>query len=195
MQLIYYTSLTPEEYLQASWDNSIPLPSECSHPSCRIKIPPEKHGCYERNVVTLGKTCRIFIRRYYCSYCGHTFSYLPSFCLPYFQYSLDLIFLNLICHFFKLVPFLEALIQANCLNLQRQHRQFYNHRFLCNLTFIQLILRNLDPLTELPEESGKEKGAQKVLAFALSRFSQIQTFSTRFFAQSNHSFMTPCKLV
>lgn len=176
-------------------DISSPDPNECLHPSCRMKIPPEKHGYYERNVIMFDRTCRVFIRRYYCSYCGHPFSYLPSFCLPYFQYSLNIIFLNLICCFFKIIPFLKALIKAKGLALQRQHTQFYSRRFLCNLTIIQLVLRNLDPQLTLPREGANEKGAQKVLTLVLSRFSQIQTFSTRFFAQSNHSFMAPCKLV
>lgn len=195
MQLIYFTSLTPEEYLRLGQDISIPVPQECLHPSCRVKIPPEKHGSYGRNVITPNSTGRISIRRFYCPYCGHTFSYLPSFCLPYFQYSLRVIFLNLICTFYKRVTWLETFIQAKKLCLQRQHRQFYNRRFLCNLNRIQMVLRTLLPRVELPQENDSKKGAQKVLALVLSRFSQIQTFSTRFFAQSNHSFMAPCTLV
>lgn len=195
MQLIYFTDLTPEEYIHLGTAISAPKPKHCMHPACQIKVPPEKHGGYERNVIILGLTGRIFIPRYYCSYCGHTFSYLPSFCLPYFQYSLELIFINLLCHFFKLVVWLEAFIQAKNLSFQRQHRQFYKRRFLCNLTFVQMTLRNLQPQIRLPEEKDKEKEAQKVLALVLSGFPQIQTFSTRFFAQSNRSFMTPCKLV
>lgn len=195
MQLIYFTSLTPMEYFQSGRNISIPEPKECLHSSCGIKIPPEKHGGYERNIITLGQTFKIFIPRYYCSYCGHTFSYLPSFCLPYFQYTLELIFLNLFCHFFKLLPLLRALIQAANLSLKRQHRQFYSRRFLNNLTFIQIGLRSLDPRIRFPDETDSEKGAQKILAFVLSEFSQIQTFSTRFFAQSNQSFMTPLKTI
>lgn len=195
MQLIYFTSLTPEEYFQTDHDPSLPKPQECLHPSCRMKIPPKMHASYERNMITLDLTGRIPIRRFYCPYCGHTFSYLPSFCLPYYQYSLKVIFINLICSFFKLVPLLEAFIQAKKLSLQRQHRQFYCRRFLGNLTRIQMVLRTLLPRVELPQEKDHEKGAQEVLALVLSRFSQIQTFSTRFFAQSNHSFMAPCTLV
>lgn len=191
MQFIFFTTLTPEQYIQLDTAIPVPEPKECLHPTCRIKIPPEKHGGYERNVICQGLTGRIFVRRYYCSYCGHTFSYLPSFCLPYFQYSLDLIFLNLLCHFFKLVKLLKIFIQAKNLSLQRQHRQFYTRRFLCNLTYIKMIFRNIQPQIELPEEKDKEKGAQKVLGLVLSGFPQIQTFSTRFFAQSNHSFMAP----
>lgn len=195
MQLIYFTSLTPEEYLQTDQDPSLPEPQECLHPSCRVKIPPEKHGSYERNVITPDLNGRIPIHRFYCPFCGHTFSYLPSFCLPYFQYSLKVIFISLICSFYKRVPLLKAFIQAKKLSLERQHRQFYNRRFLCNLTRIQMVLRTLLPRVELPQDNDQEKGAQEVLAFVLSRFSQIQTFSTRFFAQSNHSFMAPCTLV
>ncbi len=157
MQLIYFTSLTPEEYLLLGKGISVPEPKECPHPSCQMKIPPENHGGYERNIITFGLTAGFFIRRYYCSYCGHTFSYLPSFCLPYFQYGLELIFLNLLCHFFKLVPFLEALIQAKDLSLQRKHRQFNRKRFLNNLAFIQLVLRSLEPRIRLPDKADKRR--------------------------------------
>ncbi|MFZ5649912.1 MAG: DUF6431 domain-containing protein [Bacillota bacterium] len=35
---------------------------------------------------------RVLILRYNCRYCGHTFSYLPSFFSPHFQYNLEIIF-------------------------------------------------------------------------------------------------------
>jgi membrane-anchored protein YejM (alkaline phosphatase superfamily) len=123
-----------------------------------------------------------------------TFSYLPSFCLPYFQYSLIIIFLTLCCHFFRLLRFLQVFVQAAQLCLLRQHRQFYVRRFKANLKMIQLVLRSILPLAELPESRDISKGAQKVLSIVLTGFPQIQTFSPRFFAQCNHSFMAPCRL-
>ena len=157
-------------------------------------MPPKAHSFYQRNIIHYLFTGRIKIRRYYCSYCGMTFSYLPSFCLPYFQYSLPLIFLTLWCHFFKLGLFLRFFIQECQLSLQRQHRQFYLRRFVANLKRIQIVLRDLIPGLELPNNPDKEKGAQKVLCIIRSGFAPIQTFSTRFSAQCNRSFMAPCKL-
>lgn len=62
-----------------------PRPRVC--PECRIGKP-HKHGFYKRFYLD-GFSCRlILIRRYYCSRCGATISFLPSFCIPKFQYSL-----------------------------------------------------------------------------------------------------------
>uniref|UniRef100_UPI003B75D314 DUF6431 domain-containing protein n=1 Tax=Desulforadius tongensis TaxID=1216062 RepID=UPI003B75D314 len=64
-------------------------------------MPPKKHGLYSRNYICQDFSNKILIRRYYCPYCGNTFSYLPSFCLPYFQYSIGLIFMAIL-YFFTL---------------------------------------------------------------------------------------------
>lgn len=193
MQLSFYTTELPESFISPNED-LFPEPTNCLNPACRVLVPPEKHGFYERNIIDAGFAGRIKIRRYYCPYCGMTFSFLPSFCLPYFQYSLALIFFTLCCHFFRLIWVLHIFTQAYQLSLQRQHRQFYARRFSGNLHGIKLILRSLIPSVELPEPSEIRNGAQKVLDIVLTGFPQIQTFSPRFFAQCNHSFMTPCKL-
>ena len=195
MQFIFYTDLTPKEYSElVDLDSIVPHPKSCLNPACRLPIPPKKHDFYERNCIDIDFAGRIRIRRYYCPYCGMTFSYLPAFCLPFFQYSLRIIVLNLRCHFFRLLPFLIGFIRAHQLSLQRQHRQFYARRFLANLKRIQIVLRELLPGLVLPDEQDIRKGAQKVLRIIRRGFSQFQTFSPRFFAQCNHSFMAPCRL-
>ncbi|MDD3653771.1 MAG: DUF6431 domain-containing protein [Desulfotomaculaceae bacterium] len=157
---------------------------------------PSPHGFYTRNAINTSFSGRILIRRYYCKHCGHTFSYLPSFCLPFFQYTTEVIFAGLLGHFFNMLPFLRALILS--LHWQRQHMQFYRRRFKANLKRIQLVLRQLIPGVELPEpdyiKNDIKTGAQKVLSIVISGFDTIQAFSTRFFAQCNISFMAPCKL-
>lgn len=192
LQFIFYADCSPEEYFKANSHFSFPEPNECLYPSCRKPVPPNPHGYYSRNVITVRYQERILIRRYYCEYCGHTFSYLPSFCLPYYQYTVDVIFLGLLSYFFDILPFLLALM--NLLNWQRQHVQFYRRRFKSNLTMIKLILRSLIPNILLPDEMDMKKGAQKVLSIVLTGFFTIQAFSTRFFAQCNNSFLAPCKL-
>lgn len=193
MQLIFYSEVNPEEYYIAGSDFPFPEPPACLHPDCRVPLPPMPHGFYSRNIITRRFADRILIRRYYCKYCGHTFSYLPSFCLPYYQYAMEMIFLGLLFHFYRLLPFLNALVLS--MHWQRQHLQFYRCRFKANLKLIQLILRQLIPGVILPVQDNKIMGAQKVLNIALSGFVTIQAFSTRFFAQCNRSFMAPCKLV
>jgi len=175
-------------------DSVIHRPESCSNPGCKIPIPPKKHDFYKRNCIDIGYAVRIKIRRYYCPHCGMTFSYLPAFCLPYFQYSLRIIFLILRCHFFKMLSFLSGFIHSHQLSLQRQHRQFYTRRFLVNLKRIQIVLRELSPGLVLPDNQDIRTGAQKVLRIIRRGFTTILTFSQRFSAQCNHSFMTPCKL-
>ncbi len=194
MQLIFFTHFTPKEYQKLDDDFPCPRPQTCLNPACGIPVPPKAHNFYQRNVIHFLFTGRIKIRRYYCRHCGMTFSYLPSFCLPYFQYSLPIIFLTLWCHFFKLGLFLKFLIRECQFSLQRQHRQFYVRRFVANLKRIQTGLRDLIPGLVLPDNLDKEKGAQKVLSIIQAGFAQIRTFSPRFFAQCNRSFMAPCKL-
>lgn len=50
------------------------------------------HGSYPRNVITLLGCHRIFIPRYICPGCNKTYSILPSFVIPYYQYSFSFIF-------------------------------------------------------------------------------------------------------
>lgn len=61
-------------------------PLEC--PICDRKRPLRGHGVYKRHVydLLLGFVL-IPILRYYCPGCGHTVSFLPSFCVPRKQYS------------------------------------------------------------------------------------------------------------
>lgn len=193
MQLIFYVECSFKEYYDSGTNFSFPQPNECLHQSCKKPIAPKQHGFYTRNVISVQFQERILVRRYYCKYCGHTFSYLPSFCLPHYQYTVDVIFLALLSHFFKVLPFLLTLMHS--LHWQRQHLQFYRRRFKSNLTRIQMVLRYLVPKILLPSENHMIKGAQKVLNIVLTEFVTIQAFSTRFFAQCNNSFMAPCKLV
>lgn len=187
MQLIFYTKDTPLEYFAAGKNYSFPKPATCLHPDCRIPMPPRPYGYYTRNVISLNFNGRIMIRRYLCPKCGHTFSYLPAFCLPYYQYSLALIWANLLCQFFNMLTFLKALM--NSVHWQRQHLQFYRRRFKNNLKFIQLVLRQLMPTVKLPDDIDKKEKAKKVLCIGISGFDTIQAFSTRFFSQCNSSFM------
>ena len=51
-----------------------------------------RHGYYSRNVITRHEVKRINILRVKCPSCGKTHAVLPSFLIPYYQYSLDFIF-------------------------------------------------------------------------------------------------------
>lgn len=50
------------------------------------------HGSYPRNVISLLGYHIIYIPRYICPSCNKTYSILPSFLIPYYQYSFSFIF-------------------------------------------------------------------------------------------------------
>jgi transposase-like protein len=194
MQLIFYTNISPEEYHRQGKDFPFPEPDHCPH--CQLEIPPQKHGFYERNAIDADFSGRIFIRRYYCQYCHTTISYLPSFCLPYFQYTVDLIFtgIHLVLDFnFSLrgcLKFLKERYRQLCWDIS--HLQFYLGRFLARLSAIKLGLRQILPRVQLPEDKlAKREGAQKVLRLLATGFAHIQIFSAMFHEAYGYSFMAP----
>jgi len=192
MQQIFYTSVSPEEYQRLGKNFPFAVPNSCPSPDCLVKVPPQKHGFYERNAMDDNFSRRILIRRYYCKHCNKTVSYLPSFCLPYFQYTIETIFIAL-CYVLDSRHSLRAYLEF-LKHLQRapSHLQFYARRFLTNLNRIKVGLRQLLPGTcLLPDKQDKRKGAQEVLRIVASGFPQIQTFSTRYYAQCKYSFMAP----
>lgn len=60
--------------------------------SCGYEGMLHRHGYYSRNVITKYYIKRINILRVKCPSCGKTHAILPSFLIPYYQYSLDFIF-------------------------------------------------------------------------------------------------------
>ena len=60
--------------------------------SCGYEGMLHRHGYYSRNVITRHCIRRISILRVKCPSCGKTHAVLPSFLIPYYQYSLEFIF-------------------------------------------------------------------------------------------------------
>lgn len=199
MQEIFEVDVSPSEYARQGINFEFPVPKSCPNPECLIPISPKKHGFYERNSLGFCYCGKIIIRRYYCPYCGKTISYLPSFCLPYFQYSLAIIY-QILSEYLVALNSYSRIIKKfkrkhNKLSLESQHIAFYILRFLMNLNTIQVGLRQLKPEILLPKFGlDIKKGAQKILHIVKYGFKEIHTFSGMFFKQCNRSFMSPCKL-
>ncbi len=192
MQQIFHTTKTPEEYQQLGRDFPFPVPDRCPNPGCLVKVPMQRHGFYTRNVIAQDFSGRIPIRRYYCKYCGKTLSYLPSFCLPYYQYTLGIIFSILCLIVDERRSLRVALRILKQLNLTQAHLQFYVRRFLDNQNRIKLGLRQLVPNIFLPPRGEEKKeGARKILNIVAAGFPQIQTFSRKYYTQCKYSFMAP----
>jgi hypothetical protein len=196
LQRIFLTWVNPREYARQGVDFEFPAPETCPNPECLMPIAPKKHGFYERNCLDFCYRGRILIRRYYCPYCGNTISYLPSFCLPYYQYSLAVIYLVITNYIKSSMSYARIIRQfRNCypeLQLEIQHIEFYLLRFLMNLNTIQIGLRQFWPDICLPDFGlDIKKGAEKILHIVNDGFGEIHTFSQRFFEQCKRSFMSP----
>lgn len=199
MQKIMPIKESPQEYVSLGKDYPFPQPAGCPYSDCLKPIPLKKHGFYLRYLIDSGFYGKILIRRYYCPYCGRTVSYLPSFCLPYFQYSLVLIYLVISGYFQDELTRTQILAMVSAqyegLQLEEQQLSFYIHRFLRNLNRIKVGIRQILPEAVLPEEiQDKNKGTKKVLAIINSGFNDIQTFAQRFFDSCRYSFLSPCKI-
>ena len=195
MQKIYDAKQTPEEYESKGKENNFPEMNGCLNPSCAVylkNVGIQRFGFYRRSVLDGVFNRKILIRRYRCKYCKMTFSFLPSFCLPYYQHSLkiiSLILLNIVSQEKTVIEYQETLKEEYPkLPIYRQNIEFYIKRFKTNIEMIKFGLRQLMPEVKLPEK-GEEKEAKEVLNIVHNGFEQIHTFSQRFFAQCKYSFM------
>jgi predicted RNA-binding Zn-ribbon protein involved in translation (DUF1610 family) len=84
----YFKNIT--EYLKLGKEIYISPIYGCK--SCGYEGMLHRHGYYSRNVITKHYIKRINILRVKCPSCGKTHAILPSFLIPYYQYSLECIF-------------------------------------------------------------------------------------------------------
>jgi len=69
--------------------------------NCGYKGLQHRHGYYYRTVITLFSSHRIPVLRVKCPMCNKTHSILPSFVIPYFQYSFNFIITSLFMVYIK----------------------------------------------------------------------------------------------
>lgn len=174
MQIIYEFNLTVSEYAALEEDNIFPCLEQC--PICKAQIPLRAHGFYQRNAVIGFKAYHIKIRRYKCLDCKKTISILPSFLLPYYQYSLEVILERLKKYFQD---------KKDNIPFYRQLTEFYAKRFLSNLPALISFFRDVGQNITLTGEN-KEK-AIKLLEM-ISVFPKT-SFSRRYQNQFLKGFM------
>ena len=168
MQQVFYTAASPEEYWRLGKDFVFPAaPGAC--PFCRTGLPLKKHGFYRRNSIPGETPRRILIRRYRCRFCGRTVSFLPGFCLPYFQYTLEPIYRALEYRLRKFLSLRACLARFKELCWEPAHLRFYARRFLAGLARLKLILRQMRPQISLPGKENQRQQAVHLLE-ALSFF-------------------------
>jgi hypothetical protein len=189
MQIIFDPGCSSQEYVAQGYVEP-PRPQTCF--SCRIGKP-YKHGFYKRFYLD-GRSCsRIAIRRYRCPRCRITISFLPSFCVPKFQYSLYVLGKVLQLRFekgFTLRKCIENLANRfPQLDWLPQRISFYAKRFLDNLPWMESLLKSMFPKMKLC--FSKEKRAKKVLATVRLGFQEIQYLARLFHEQCHRSFLAP----
>jgi hypothetical protein len=151
--------------------NDFPTLNCC--PICRAKNRLQRHGFYERNVISEECSFRIPICRLLCPDCGRTVSILPMFVLPYFQYTVDII-LRILLAFWM-----------TCGLCTRQQRRFYEKRVYGKLTEMEMFFREGGFLEMLPI-TRKEKAIKMIqMIQALGK----ATYLRRWWRHRTNSFM------
>jgi hypothetical protein len=192
MQRIFDAGCSPQEYAAKGKAIEPPRPRICF--GCKIGKP-HKHGFYWRFCLDGHFCLRIAIRRYRCPRCGITISFLPSFCIPKFQHSLEVLWKVLHLRLEKghsLRWCLKKLLKRfPHLDWFPQRISFYAKRFLDNLPWLESLLRNIFPRLRLG--SDKKKRAKKVLATVRLGFHEIQSPARLFHEQCHRSFLAPLR--
>jgi hypothetical protein len=145
MQIVFDPGCSSKEYAERGLVEP-PRPRLC--PGCRIGKP-HKHGFYKRFYFDGLSHRLILVRRYFCTRCGITISFLPSFCVPKFQYSLCLLWEVLRLRLEKGCTLSECIdsLQSRFPRLRwlPQRISFYAKRFLANLPWMESILKSIFP--------------------------------------------------
>ena len=195
VQFQFPCETTVQKYASEGTSFDFPKMKRCRNPRCLIHTPPRKHGFYWRFILNHEGVFRIAIRRYYCPYCGVTFSFLPSFCFSYYQYSSDLISEILVTRFISERSYNDTLkaVQQSYpdLDLGLSHVKLYTKRFSINLPWIEVVLRDTSNCTLPPAELGHQKRARKVLDAVLAGCENIQHLAKVFLEQCHRSFLSP----
>lgn len=192
MQCIFDCSF--QRYIDNNKGKSFSVPYPMCCPYCHFEFSLISYGGYMRFLIFTNFDQQIYIHRFFCKNCCHTISFLPSFCLPKFQYALSIIFHSLVSllHYemsiSKALDFLISRFKIN--SLSQQLLSFYFKRFSNNLPFIQLILRALCQNIILPAPSFDVKQTSaKVMNLILVNFSDFYIFASSFFKYSSKSFL------
>lgn len=196
MQFQFQCESTIEKYVADGTNFNFPTMKRCRNPKCLIHRPPKKHGFYWRYYIGPKGLYRIPIRRYYCTHCGVTFSFLPSFCFSFYQYCSTVISEILVERFIRARSYASILgtIKQSYpdLDICLSHIKLYTKRFLVNLQTIEIVLRNTDGVSiSLTKESGHKNRARKILNVVLAEWETIQTLAKVFLEQCHRSFLSP----
>jgi transposase-like protein len=196
MQNIFYTKKSIEDFSEKNEKLFPEAPQKCTYPDCTLPVKMKKHGYYKRFIISIVYTGYIQIRRYKCPVCGRTLSFLPIFCIPYYQYSAFDIIDMLTMLYRKDLPIKQLVVEYKKYfkTISRRHINYYKKRLITNRQLIQYGLNLMSPeftcLGKIPEN-------QAWVRNFLDKVEKMQThiFLNNFFKETSTSFMTSQKRV
>lgn len=140
-----------------------------------------RHGYYSRNVITKYYIKRIDILRVKCPSCGKTHAVLPSFLIPYYQYSLDFIFECLYLSFVMKDSYSKIANLFNSLNpnlsLKASNISSFRKRMKESKSIVNSFFANFDSLYYDMDEPSISSILKKITAFP----KDILDFNSTFF--------------
>jgi hypothetical protein len=84
MIIIYHFGVNIQQYAKLGRGNLFPSIYGCKN--CPYEGKLYRHGFYERGVITSSAYYRIPVLLLKCPVCGKTYSVMPDWLIPYFQY-------------------------------------------------------------------------------------------------------------
>lgn len=164
-------------------------------PSCGYEGMLHRHGHYKRNVVTMHQHFVINVQRFLCPSCGKTYSLLPSFLIPYFIYTFDVV---IFCLYSILV--LQKTAGSVCSILRECNKQcfisiqsiyFFKKRFLLKLHIVNSFFAAIDLFHYDSDLSlfTKDKAAA-ILITKILRFNSSKSFNYEFFKRMPEYFLS-----
>lgn len=164
-------------------------------PCCGYKGMLHHHGHYQRNVIATHQHFVINIQRFICPSCGKTYSLLPSFLIPYFIYSFDVI---LFCLYSIFVLNKKATDVCSILHgcnkqcfIKIQCICFFKKRFLSKLCILNSFFAAIDSFHYDSDLSAFSEGrAASILIAKVLRFNSGKSFNYEFFKRMPEYFFS-----
>lgn len=163
--------------------------------SCGYEGMLHRHGHYDRNVVTLTQHFVISIQRFLCPCCGKTYSLLPSFLIPYFIYTFDVVIFCLYCVYsLKRKSNYVCSILHDCNKqcfISIQSISFFKKRFLPKIHLINSFFTAIDSFhydSNLPVFSIDQAAA--ILLTKILDFNNCKCFNHEYFKKMPKYFLS-----
>jgi len=191
MQIVFQTHLNPKDYIDGSCTCEYPdAPSKCPFKDCGLPIVMRKNGFYCRCLITVEFNGTIKIRRYKCGKCGRTVSMLPSFCLAFCTYGVDII-VDVMQRAVDIGSVRKAARESSTIAIcfTRRHIALYLSRLRQNRALIQFCFHQISPGSVSIGDSPGETAWTRSILLGI-RQTPTTVFNAEFHKATGMSFMS-----